>query len=97
MDREPSSVAGADHGGKGGHGPQRSCAYSGHISVRHRTTAPSGARGSKVITVTAVTGGGVLRRYMGLMKPMHLAVLIVAAMSYFTLSALIAAPHMFGF
>jgi hypothetical protein len=30
------------------------------------------------------------------MKPMHLAVLIAAATSYFTLSALIAAPHVFG-
>jgi hypothetical protein len=31
------------------------------------------------------------------MKPLHLAVLITAAVSYFTLSALIAAPHMFGY
>jgi hypothetical protein len=30
------------------------------------------------------------------MKPLHLVVLIVAAMSYFTLSAMIAAPQMFG-
>jgi hypothetical protein len=47
--------------------------------------------------VTGVTGDRVWRRYISVMKPMHLAVLIVAAMSYFTLSALIAAPHMFGF
>jgi hypothetical protein len=30
------------------------------------------------------------------MKPMHLAVLIVAVVSYFTLTAMIAAPHLFG-
>lgn len=47
--------------------------------------------------VTGVTGGWAWRRYISFtMKPMHLAALIVAAMSYFTLSAMIAAPHMFG-
>jgi hypothetical protein len=30
------------------------------------------------------------------MKPLHLVVLIVAVLSYFSLSALIAAPHLFG-
>jgi len=31
------------------------------------------------------------------MKPMHLVVLLSAAASYFLLSAMIAAPHVFGF
>jgi hypothetical protein len=30
------------------------------------------------------------------MKPLHLVVLLVAAMSYFALSAMIAAPQLFG-
>lgn len=48
--------------------------------------------------VTGVTCGLAWRGYINLtMKPLHLAVLILAATSYFTLSALIAAPHLFGF
>jgi hypothetical protein len=30
------------------------------------------------------------------MKPLHLAVLVVAVVSYFALTAMIAAPHLFG-
>lgn len=46
--------------------------------------------------MTGVTRRRTRRRYMGRMKPLHLAVLITAVMSYFALSALIAAPQLFG-